>query len=125
MNTKRAILSGILLWVLIFFEVSILLFGFKLAQGATAYYISHYILLVILVVISSLVYFKERKIKANFKQGVLLGICFILVGVVLDSIITIPLFLKMDYSFLISMEMLMSNILVIVVSGVVGLVKKK
>jgi len=125
MNTKRAILSGILLWVLIFFEVSILLFGFKLAQGATAYYISHYILLVILVVISSLVYFKERKIKADFKQGVLLGICFILVGVVLDSIITIPLFLKMDYSFLISMEMLMSNILVIVVSGVVGLVKKK
>ena len=125
MNTKTAILSGILLWVLIFFEVSILLFGFKLAQGATAYYISHYILLVILVVISSLVYFKERKIKADFKQGVLLGICFILVGVVLDSIITIPLFLKMDYSFLISMEMLMSNILVIVVSGVVGLVKKK
>ena len=125
MNIKRAILTGMLLWVLIFFEVSILLFGFKLEQKTTIFYISHYILLVILVIISSIVYFKARKIKPNFKEGVLLGVIFIITGAVLDSIITIPLFLNMNYSFLISLEMLGSDVLVVVVSGVVGLVKKK
>ena len=100
------------------------MFGFKLNQGTTAFYLSQYVLLVVLGVISSFVYFNSRKIKSNFKEGILLGVVFIIAGAVLDSIITIPLFLNMNYGFLISLEMLMSNILVILVSGVVGLVKK-
>ena len=125
MNTKKAILCGALLWVLIFFEVSILMFGFKLSMGTTAYYVLHYILLVILVVISSMIYFdKAKKSNSRIKEGLLLGIVFLVVGAILDSAITIPLFLNMDYSFFFSFEMLLSNILVLVVSMAVGLIKK-
>lgn len=122
MKFWRAVLLGALIWVLVFFEVSILMFGFKLNPPNSLYYIIHYVFFVIFVLLASLIYF--RKAKAGLEQGLLLGIMFILVGIVLDSIITIPLFMKMDYSFLIGGEMLVGYVVSLIVCMIVGVLKK-
>lgn len=124
MNWKRAALFGLLLWVLIFFEVSILMFGFGLSQGMAAYYYAHYIILVILVIISAFLYFKGKNIPKSFNEGLAVGIMFIAVGIILDSLITVPLFVK-NYAFLYSLEMIGSAVLVIVVTALIGLALAK
>ena len=61
MNLKRVILFGALLWILIFFEVSILMFGFNLKEGLS-FYVIHYIMLIILTAMVSMFYFKKQKV---------------------------------------------------------------
>jgi len=121
MKILRAILTGILFWVLIFFEVSILMFGLKLTLGVL-YYIIHFIILFFLVAIVSLIYF--RKAKSGIGQGFILGIIFVVVGVILDSIITIPLFMQMDYNFLIREDILVGYFETIIVACLIGVAKK-
>jgi hypothetical protein len=122
MKFIRAVLMGALLWVLIFFEVCILMFGFKLQAPNMSYYVLHYFLVILLTLLVSFIYF--RKAKAGVLEGLYVGVIFIIVGIVLDSIITIPLFMEMDYSFLISVEMLISWLIGLVVNVIVGGVKK-
>lgn len=122
MKFWRAVLTGALIWVLVFFEVSILMFGFKLNPPNSLYYIIHYIAFIIFVLLASLIYF--RKAKAGFWQGLFLWITFIIVGIALDSIITIPLFMNMDYSFLISGEMLIGDVISLIVCLIIGVVKR-
>lgn len=121
MKITRAILCGILLWVLIFFEVSILMFGLKM-QAGTFYYIIHYILSFLLIAISALVYFKG-KVKKGAVQGVLLGIIFVVVGAILDAIITVPLFIK-SYSFFNDFYLWLGYLETVVVSVIAGALKK-
>lgn len=122
MRISKAILYGAILWVFIFFEVSILMFGFGLEDGP-AYYIIHYILAIILVTIVTLLYF--RKGKADFGKGILAGILFAFTGLFLDSIITVPLFVK-DYSLMFGNYMLWIGIIIgILTAGIVGAIKKK
>ena len=122
MKFTRAVFIGALLWVLIFFEVSILMFGVKLKAPDTNYYIIHYIIVILLVFLASLIYF--RKAKAGAFEGLYLGFVFIFVGIVLDSVITIPLFMYMQYLFLISIRMLISYAIGLIVCTIVGVVKK-
>ncbi len=122
MKFWRAVLTGALIWVLVFFEVSILMFGFKLNPPSSLYYIIHYVAFVIFVILASLIYF--RKAKAGVGEGLILGITFILVGIVLDSIITIPLFMNLDYSFLIGEEMLVGYVISLIICAIVGALKK-
>lgn len=122
MKLLKTILFGALLWVLIFFEVSILMFGFGLETGLL-YYTIHYILAIILVGIVTFFYFKREK--ANFKIGILAGIAFALTGIILDLVITVPLFVK-DYGLMFKDLGLWIGILLgILTSGVVGGMKKK
>ena len=90
MNLKRAIWTGALSWVLVFFEVSILMFGLGIKNTDTS--IAHYILFAIAILIPVLIYFK--KAKANALNGLYLCIIYFAVSLVLDAIITIPLFIK-------------------------------
>ncbi|MFH1307780.1 MAG: hypothetical protein ABIH72_02925 [archaeon] len=121
-NLKRAVLFGALLWMMIFFEVSILMFGFKLEAG-TVYYIIHYILAVILALVTALVYFNGKKIKAGAKQGLLVGIIMALTGIILDAIITVPLFVK-SYSFFLDTYLWIGILLGILTISLVGYLKK-
>ena len=121
MNILRGVLTGILLWVLIFFEVSILKFGFKLA--GQLYYFVHYLLLIILIWISASAYFKGRRIKSDAKNGLILGILFVVIGVILDAIITIPLFVK-SYAFFLDPYLLAGLIETIVISVIVSALKR-
>ncbi len=121
MNVKRAIMFGALLWVLIFFEVSVLMFGFGLEVGKT-FYIIHYILLLILVLFVSLFYFRG-KIKRGFSEGILVGLVFVVVGVILDVVITVPLFIK-DYGAFFNLGVLIGLLETIFVVGIAGGLKK-
>lgn len=126
MNFKRAALFGALLWVLIFFEVSILMFGFKLQTGTT-YYIIHYILLAILTIICAALYFKA-KVEKGFAPSFLASIIFLITGIILDSIITIPLFIIPGggsySSFFLNTYMLLGFLETLILVTLVGMLKK-
>ncbi len=121
MKLKRAIVIGIALWVVIFFEVCVLMFGFGLSSGTT-YYTIHYILAAIFLVAASLIYFKKKR--GNLKEGLLLGVVFVVTGAVLDAAITVPLFVK-DYSQFFNLIMLAGYLETIAVTTIVGALKKK
>ena len=121
MNIKKAILYGILLWVLVFFEVSILMFGFNIQIPSSLYYITHMPIFAIIIAFVSLLYFKKEK--SGLKNGFLLSLAFLATGIVLDSVITVPLFIK-DYSFFIKKEMLIGFLEMVVVTMLIGAVKK-
>ena len=145
LNWKRGILIAIALWVLIFFEVSILMFGFKLSSPNPNYYFAHYLLLTIFIIVLSLYYFSEKtkenlrgfsghlksknkkisnEVKKGVIKGVVLGILFVITEIILDSLITIPLFIIPQggsyTSFLLSPEMLASDLLTIILATIVG-----
>lgn len=123
MKLLRAILLGALLWILIFFEVSVLMFGFGLNAGNAIYYSLHFIFESLLTIIIILFYFYKSKIKKGFWQGILVGIVFVIMGIVLDSVITVPLFVK-NYSFLIRPDILLYEIWGIILCGIVGLIRR-
>jgi len=99
MNIKRAILCGALFWVLVFFEVSILMFGFKLEKSNLAFLIAHYVLMILIILIVSLVYFKTKTRKIKALDGILFGISILVVATILDILITVPLWIPQGYSF--------------------------
>jgi hypothetical protein len=120
MKFWRAITFGALLWVLIFFEVSVLMFGFGLTSGRI-YYLVHYIVLIFLAGFVSHFYF--RKGGAGAKEGFLLGIVMMLTGILLDAIITIPLFIK-SYSFFADIYLWIGIAEGVVITTIVGALKK-
>ncbi len=71
MNIKKAAFAGTLLWVVIFFYVSALMFGLKIQIPSTMYYLINIPTFAILVGIASYFYFKGEKTGA--KNGLLLG----------------------------------------------------
>lgn len=101
-NIKKAAFAGALLWVLIFFYVSALMFVLKIQIPSTTYYLINIPTFAILVSIASYFYFKGEK--AGAKSGLFLGVIMLLVGVVLDLAITIPLFIK-DYFRLATLQL--------------------
>ena len=119
MNYKRAIWTGILSWILVFFEVSILMFGFGISDVNKS--IVHYILLIVVIAVPALIYFNKEK--AGLKEGFFLGILFVIIGLILDSIITIPLFIK-SYSFFLNPLLIIGFIEGLVITMVVGAIKK-
>jgi hypothetical protein len=122
MDLKRGLLTGVLLWVLIFFEVSILMFGFKLQVGPV-YYLLHYILAAIFIVLCSAIYFNKKKIKSGLKEGFLLGITFLIVGLILDALITVSLFTG-SFSFFNDIYLWLGYAETIVLTMIIATVKK-
>ena len=120
MNLKRAIFTGALSWVLVFFEVSVLMFGFNIINTDTS--IAHYILFAIAILIPVLIYF--NKAKAGALEGLYLCLIYFAVSLVLDAIITVPLFIK-DYSFLLNPYHLIGFAESLIVAVSVGAIKKK
>ena len=96
MKTIRAIVIGIVLWVLIFLEVCILMFGFGVTAGPL-YYLFQYTLIAAFSFLCALVYFK--KVKPNLREGVLLGLIMLATGLALDAAVTVPFFVQNWYYF--------------------------
>ncbi len=86
-NYKLATVWAILLWFIIFAVYSVLMFAVK--QYRTD--LLMIILSPLLVLFCGWMYFKEMK-EPTFKEGMFLGIYFILVGTILDVVVTVPLF---------------------------------
>jgi len=88
MKLVRAILMGVLLWILIFVEWSIMIFAPVLKDLGKAQWLVHYIVLIPIAILCSWLYYKSKD-KLN---GFTLGAIFLIVGNILDLIITAPLF---------------------------------
>lgn len=116
MRKTKAILCGALLWILIFFEVSFLMFGLHLEKGFR-YYLVHYVLLAILTIIVSLIYFSRSP--KGLAEGFRVSLVFLITGIILDVIITVPLFVK-SYSFFLDKFLIYGYILGIVIISLVG-----
>ncbi len=86
MKLLRAALLGVLIWVLIFVEISIFKVGLELSE--TLQNVIHYILLVPITFFAAWFYYKSK----DDINGFLLGIIFLVVGTILDLVITAPLF---------------------------------
>lgn len=120
MKALRAILLGILLWVLIFVEISIVQIGLEI-EGLMGQII-HYILLILFVVLCAAIYYRSR----DEMNGFVFGIFLLLVGNILDLIITIPLFIEGGYAgFYSDLYMWIGFAIVIVVAGVYDMARKK
>lgn len=127
MNILKAIGLGIVLWVLIFVEVSVLMFGLKLS-GLT-YSVVHGILLTIFAFVLSFIYFsgKNRKKGKRIAEGLSLGFTWLLISIILDSLITVPYFIIPNggsYLFLLSPEILIGELWGIIICMIMGSVKK-
>ncbi len=129
MKVLRALGFGALLWVLLFFEVSILMFGLKLEQGSAIFLIVHYVAVTLFLVLASLLYFRGKGVKNGFLQGIGAGFLFLIAGLVLDSIITIPLFIIPQgggyIEFFLTGWMLIGYLETLLVPGIIGFVKSR
>jgi hypothetical protein len=120
MRVLRAILAGILLWVLIFVEISIVQVGLQVT-GVVADII-HYILLIPMGIFCAWFYYRGKD-KTN---GFLLGLVMLITGIVLDLVITLPLFLKGDYIGFYTDPFLWAGFLIaLVVVGTYDLARKR
>jgi len=116
----RAILVGILLWVLVFVEVSI----FQISLQLTGLFgkILHYLLLIPIGILSAWIYYKSGD-KLN---GFLLGLLMLIVGIVLDLLITVPIFIEGDFrSFYYDPFLWVGFLVAIVVVRTYDLARKK
>jgi len=119
-HLKRGIIAGIILWILIFAEVSILMYGFGLERGMPNYYFVHFILLAVFIIGTSLWWFKSED-RRGFKEGIVIGVLFVIVTTLLDSFITVPIFIK-EYSFFSDWDILTGAIMMIIIPAIVGAV---
>lgn len=111
----KSILSyGTLLWILIFVEVSIIMFIPGLPELAQN--LLHLVILPFLAWFCLSRYF--RTIKVSVITGFLAAVYFLVIGNILDLIITIPLFVK-DYGLFYSSWWLWVGYLELIVVGTV------
>ena len=85
----RAVLAGVVAWALVFAVWSIMMFVPGLQDVVFLQWVIHYILLFFIVQTSVSLYQKGKKGKVD---GWSLGLVMLLTGIVLDAIITMPLF---------------------------------
>jgi hypothetical protein len=115
---KNATIWGILLWIMIFVEVSILMF-LPLLQGKEGWQsVIHLVILPFLVLFCIYMYSKGGY--TNVHEGFLLGVYFLIIGTVLDLAITIPLFVK-SFTFYTQWELWLGFLEVIAFSSLSGM----
>ncbi|MHA1827767.1 MAG: DUF5367 family protein [Candidatus Heimdallarchaeaceae archaeon] len=120
MRCLRAICVGVLLWILVFVEVSIFQIGLQLTGLFGK--VLHYFLLIPISVLGAWVYYKS----GDELNGFLLGFLMLLVGIVLDLLVTVPFFVNGDFKGYYYDPFLWTGFLVaVVVVGTYDLSKKK
>lgn len=97
MKHKRAVITGIILWLLIFVVLSILMFTPFLKDKTMIQYIIFWILLAPMTLLSAKWYFKMDP--PNLKKGLCLGLIILGVSTVLDLVVTVPVFVKSYSTF--------------------------
>jgi amino acid transporter len=99
MNIKRGTLIGLALYATTFIAGIILTIFAKVNLESsqnipTTYWIITIVLTTLLTCIASIWYFNKSGVKRNMKEGFKLGINFIIVGFVLDSLFFIPVLIS-------------------------------
>ncbi len=123
MYTLRGVISGFLLWILIFVEISITSVGLKMSESSV--WLTHYILLVPFTLLCSWLYYRSKD-KLN---GLAVGLFFLLIGIILDFIITVPFFIIPQggsyLSYFYDPKLFVGFLVVLIISGVYDLFRKK
>jgi hypothetical protein len=88
MNFKRAIGYGALLWILIFIWWSVMVMAPSLEGMDSLQWIIHIILLIPAAIFCAHRYYRKK----DNTNGFLLGLVFLLTGIILDLLITAPFF---------------------------------
>ena len=71
-----------------------------------------------------MVKYKGKNIKKRgFINGIIIGIVFVITSLILDAIITVPLFVK-DFSFFLNPMILIGYLEAIIVTGIIGEISK-
>jgi len=99
MNYLRAIGFGIVLWVVVFVVLSILFFAPFLEEKTGWQYGIFWVLLIPITLFAAKWYFQD-KINPTPARGLALGIIGVIVALILDMIITVPLFVAIDIPYL-------------------------
>lgn len=92
MNYTRALLFGIFLWIFVFIVLSLLMFAPGIKDQTFFQYLILWILFIPFVLFIAKWYFYMDE--PTTSKGFLLGVTALTVGVILDSVITIPFFVK-------------------------------
>lgn len=120
MKILRAVGVGVLVWTLIFVEISIFQTGLQLTKLFAE--ILHYIFIIPIGIIGARIYYKS----SDDINGFLLGLLMLVVGIILDITITVPVFLGGKYADFYSDPFLWVGFLVlVVVFGTYDLAKQK
>ena len=121
---KQIILWGIVLYALIFVEMSVLIFVPALAGNDLMINIIHLIILPVLTLFVGWMYFSRNT--GDLKEGVKYGFWLLVVASILDIVITVPLFVKSYAEFYSSFWLYLGFLEVLLFSGVAGvLIKRK
>lgn len=120
MKFMRAIGIGALVWVLIFIEWSVIMFSPFLKDLGTWQWAIHYFVLIFIGMFCAWIYYKSD----DRINGFALGIIFLVVGVILDALITVPLFIKSYSNYFLSPLLWAGFMELIVIVGVYDLVRK-
>lgn len=107
MSYKRAIVFGIYLWIAVFAIFSFFLFLPLTKDSALAQSIGLWAFLIPTVLLLSKWYF--RKNEPSALHGLGLGVVALVVGIVLDLLITIPFFLAQESSYNAGLKELFGN----------------
>jgi hypothetical protein len=120
MKLLRAVLAGILLWILIFMEISVVRIGLGMTDLLGT--IGHYVLLIPLSIAGAWFYYSSE----DDLNGFILGILMLFVGIVIDSTITVPLFQNGDFLAYFSDPLLWGGFLISVLTvGIFDLARRK
>jgi hypothetical protein len=124
-NYKSATLWAVIFWALIFVAWSIIMFIPALEGNLFGQYIVYFIILIFLTWLCVSSYFKKASPSA--KAGIFLAIYFLIIGTILDMIVTIPLFVKDWAGFYGSWQLYVGFAEAIIIAALVGhfLSKKK
>jgi hypothetical protein len=115
MRVGLAFLTGILLWILIFVEISVS--DGVLGLSYEIVYVVHYFALILFVMLCSFIYF--RKSRGDAGEGLLLGVIYLITGIILDSIITVPFFTEQSYIAYFSNPLLLIGFLELLILTVI------
>ena len=123
MNWKKLIGFGFLFWAIMFIVWSVLVFIPGLgetwqwviglvANGVAAFFLAHW-------------YFCKAESK-GFSKGLLFGLIILVIAAILDSVISVPLFIKEGHAAFFSQWLLwLGFVVVLIFSGVAGACKCK
>lgn len=118
-NCKSAIMWGVILWVLIFAVFSVIMFAPQLA-GKTSMQKALELIIAIPALSAFAAYMALKGTKPTAKDGIMVGICFVVISTILDLLITVPLFVKSYATFYGDWALYAGMLETIVFGGVMG-----
>ncbi len=118
MNLKRALVFGVLVWIVAFVVILILMFTPWFKESQLRIQIGWWVLEIPAVLLLAKWYFKMGLPTA--KKGFLLGVIGLLTGTVLDMVITVPLFVKSYAVFYSNIWMYVGFVLMLLLTTYAG-----